>query len=54
MRPFEPSSFNRPQPAGAYRLSIDEEEILGRSFLAYRHMAPPLHTPAVSIIDGVH
>lgn len=53
-RPFELSSFDRPQPAGTYRLSIDEEEILGLSFLAYRHMATLLHTPAISIIDGVH
>jgi hypothetical protein len=53
-RPFELSSFNRPQPAGTYRLSIDEEEILGLTFLAYRHMATLLHTPAISIIDGVY
>lgn len=53
-RPFELSSFDRPQPAGTYRLSIDEEEILDLSFLAYRHTATLLHTPAISIIDGVH
>lgn len=53
-RPFVLSSFDHPQPAGTYRLSIDEEEILGLSFLAYRHRATLLHTPAISIVDGVH
>ena len=52
-RLFELSTFNRPQPAGTCRPSIAEEEI-GLSFFAYRHMATLLHTPAISIIDGVH
>ena len=37
-------------PAGTYRLVIDEEEILGLSFPAYRRTAGTLHTPAVSVV----
>jgi hypothetical protein len=52
--PFTLSAFDRPQPAGTYRLVIDEEEILGLSFLAYRQTAVMLHTPAISIPGGPH
>lgn len=45
---FMLSPFNRRQPAGTYRLVIDEEEIPGLSFLAYQRTATMLHTPAVS------
>ena len=34
--PFTLPSFDGPQPAGTYRLVMDEEEILGLSFLAFR------------------
>jgi len=47
--PFELSAFDGPQPAGTYRLVIDEEEILGLSFLAYQRTATMLHTPALSV-----
>ncbi len=46
--PFKLDSFDRPQPAGTYRLTIDEEEIAGISFLAYRRAVTMLHTPAIS------
>ena len=52
---FMLSPFNRRQPAGTYRLVIDEEEIQGLSFLAYQRTATMLHTPAISsAIIGSH
>lgn len=45
---FKLDSFDSPQPAGTYRLTIDEEEIAGISFLAYRRAVTVLHTPAIS------
>jgi hypothetical protein len=53
-RPFRLSAFDDPQPAGTYRLVVDEEEIFGLSFLAYRRTATMLHTPAISIDSGFH
>ena len=48
--PFMLGSFDAAQPAGTYRLVVDEEEILGLSFPAYRRTATMLHTPAVSVV----
>jgi hypothetical protein len=48
--PFTLRSSDGALPAGTYRLVVDEEEILGLSFPAYRRTASTLHTPAVSII----
>lgn len=47
-RPFKLSMFDHPQPAGIYRLVIDEEAIPDISFIAYRRSATMLHTPAIS------
>lgn len=52
--PFTLGPFDRPQPAGTYRLVIDEEQIPGVSFLAYQRTATLLHTPAISTPDGSH
>lgn len=53
--PFMLTPLDRPQPAGIYRLVIDEEEIQGLSFLAYRRTATMLHTPAISsAVIGTH
>ena len=52
-RPFMLSAFDRPQPAGTYRLVTDEEEICF-SFLAYRQRAAMLHTPAISVPGSSH
>ncbi len=41
------SSIDEPQPPGTYRLVVDEEEIPGLSFLAFRRVATMLHLPAV-------
>ncbi|WAC28468.1 MULTISPECIES: hypothetical protein [unclassified Ancylobacter] len=46
--PFTLSAFDRPQPAGTYRVVIDEEEIPDITFLAFRRAATMLHTPAVA------
>jgi hypothetical protein len=47
-RPFMLDAFDNPQPAGAYRLVIDDEEIEGLTFLAYRRTATMLHIPVAS------
>jgi hypothetical protein len=46
--PFILGSFDSAQPAGTYRLVIDEEEIIGLSFVAYRRTSTVLHAPASS------
>ena len=35
--PFMLDSFDAMQPAGTYQLAIEEEEVLGLSFPAYRY-----------------
>lgn len=47
-RPFTLTSIDAQQPAGTYRVVIDEEEILGLSFLAFQRTRTTLHIPAVS------
>jgi len=44
--PFTLSSVDGIQPAGTYRLSVDEEEIAGLSFSAFQRVATMLHLPA--------
>lgn len=41
-----------PQPAGTYQLSVEQEEILGLSFLAFRRRASVLHLPAITVANG--
>ena len=45
--PFTLKALGGPQPAGVYRIVIDEEEILGLSFLAFRRTATMLQLPAL-------
>lgn len=52
--PFMLQAFDGKQPAGTYKLVIDEEEIIGLSFLAYQRTATMLHTPALAAFDGKH
>ncbi len=47
-KPFKLSTLDHVQPAGTYRLVVDEEEIPAASFLAYRQIATMLHTPSLS------
>ena len=52
-RPFALSGVDRPLPAGTYCIVVDEEDIPGLSFLAFRRTATMLHLPAVSKRGGV-
>lgn len=52
--PFSLSALDREQPAGRYRVVIDEEDIPNISFLAYRRTATMLHTPAVDVQGTSH
>ncbi len=45
--PFKLNWFDRPQPAGASRLTINKEEMAGTPFLAYRRAVTMLHTPTI-------
>lgn len=47
--PFMLKEFERPQPEGTYRLIIEESEILGLSFLAFRRSATTLCVPALGV-----
>lgn len=47
-RPFMLDAFDTPQPAGTYRVVIEEEPIEGVTFLAYRRTATMLHIPTAS------
>jgi hypothetical protein len=47
-RSFMMDAFDAPQPAGTYRLIIEEEDIPGLSFLAYRCTATTLYVPAIA------
>jgi hypothetical protein len=51
-RSFDLAAIEERQPPGVYRLVIDEDEILGISFLAYRRTATMLQTPALSARSG--
>lgn len=50
--PFHLSDADGDLPAGTYRIVIDEEQLLGLSFIAYRRMATMLHTPALAAPQG--
>lgn len=52
--PFMLTALETPQPAGTYRLVIEEEEIPGLSFVAYRRTAMLLHLPALATTSGTH
>ncbi len=51
-RPFALPELKRPQPAGAYCLVTDEEEISGLSFLAFRRIATMLRLPSLAASGG--
>jgi hypothetical protein len=50
--PFMLKEFERPQPEGTYRLLIEESEILGLSFLAFRRSGTTLCVPALGVTGG--
>ncbi len=39
------------QPAGTYKIVVDEEEIAGLSFLAYRRVATMIHIPSLEAAE---
>ncbi|GLK78359.1 hypothetical protein GCM10008174_01000 [Methylopila turkensis] len=51
-QPFTLKALDGPQPAGTYRLLVDEDEIMGVSILAYHRVATLLETPAVGVRSG--
>lgn len=51
--PFKLSTIDRSQPAGTYRVVIDEEDIPDITFLAYRRSATMLHTPAIAAAGSI-
>jgi hypothetical protein len=52
--PFMVAPLEAMQPAGSYRLVIDEEQIPGLSFVAFRRTATLLHLPALPATSGKH
>lgn len=52
MHPFSLDALVAPQPAGTYRLVVDEELIEGLSFTAYKRVATHLEIPALSVTTG--
>jgi hypothetical protein len=46
--PFTLSDVDGAQPAGTYRLVVDEEEISGLSFVGFRRISTLLYIPAMS------
>jgi hypothetical protein len=52
--PFMLSAFERPQPEGTYRLIVEEVEIPGLSFLAYRRSTTTLCLPALGVVGHTH
>ena len=49
---FALSEVDRPLPAGTYRVVVDEEDVPGLSFLAFRRIATMLQVPALSAPSG--
>lgn len=47
LHPFRLSPKGAEFPAGLYRVTADEEEILGLSFIAYRTVAVYLDVPSI-------
>ena len=45
---FEIPGIDRPQPAGEYRVDLDEEQIEGVSWEAWRRVSTYIHLPATT------
>jgi hypothetical protein len=52
--PFVLAALETMQPAGTYRLVIEEEEIPGLSFVAFRRTATLPHLPDLSATSDRH
>ena len=53
-RPVALPAVDCPLPARTHRIAIDEEEILGLSFLTFKRVATMLYVPALSTPGGPH
>lgn len=51
--PFMLPGFDRPQPAGDYRIEHDEEMIHGISRIAWRRVRTHIHIPAIGKIRAI-
>ena len=52
--PFVLTALEATQLAGTYRLVVEEEEIPGLSFFAFRRTATLLHLPTLSATSDTH
>lgn len=52
MHPFLLQQLLQPLAAGTYRVTTDEEEIGGLSFVAYQRTSTMLHIPAIGASVG--
>jgi hypothetical protein len=52
-KPFALTGFDDPQPAGVYVVEIDEEQVEGVSFLAYRRTSTRLRLPPDPAQPGI-
>ena len=52
--PFVLSGLDAAQPAGDYRVDLDEEAIDGLSRLAWRRVAAFIHLPVIALHSSTH
>ncbi len=52
--PFLLLGFDKPQPAGDYRVDHDEESIEGISRLAWRRVGSFIHLPGIGVKMSTH
>lgn len=52
IHPFVLNSFKMPLEAGTYRLIVDEEEIEGLSFSAFKRTSTQLEIPSIATAIG--
>lgn len=51
--PFKLAAFEAPKPGGTYLLVVEEEQIEGLTFTAFRRTATTLYTPDISVRSGL-
>lgn len=53
IHPFKLAAFDAPKPGGTYLLVVEEEQIEGLTFTAFRRTATTLYTPDISVRSGL-
>jgi hypothetical protein len=48
-QPFMLKALERPQPEGTYKVIVEEDEIRGLTFLAFRRTRTTLFLPAIGV-----